>query len=94
MGELPHGSLPATERLQELLDPILGRRLVQLVRLVRLVLWNQEQKLYRNCTVTVGLCRCAPVAMYNSIKQHKLLSPVPHGPGKPGFFALNLTGSQ
>ena len=29
-------SLPATERLQELLDPILGRRLVRLVRLMRL----------------------------------------------------------
>ena len=60
MGELPQVSLPTTERLQELLDPILGRRLVQLVRLL---LWNQEQKLYGNCRVTIGLCRSAPVPL-------------------------------
>ena len=45
-------SLPKTKGLQELLDPILGWQLVQLVRLV---LGNQEQKLYGNCAVTVPL---------------------------------------
>ena len=65
MGELPQVSLPATERLQDLLDPILGWQLVQLmrlVRLVRLVLWNQEQKLYGNCTA-VPVCSCASVLL-------------------------------
>ena len=65
MGELPQVSLPATERLQELLDPILGRQLVQLVRLVRLVLWNQEQKLYRKCRV-VPVCSCCHVQQYKA----------------------------
>ena len=55
-------SLPATERLQELLDPILVWHLVQLMRLVRLVLWNQEKKLYRNCRA-VRLCSCASVLL-------------------------------
>ena len=81
-------SLPATERLQDLLDPILGQQLV------RLVLWNQDQKLYRNFTATVGLCRCAPVDMYNSIMRLSPPTPVSHEPVKPGFSALNLTGSQ
>ena len=73
MGELPQVSLPTTERLQDLLDPILGRQLVQLMRLVLLVLWNQEQKLYRNCRVTVGLCRCAPVPLSccSHVQQYK-----------------------
>ena len=49
-------SLPTTEGLQELLDPIFGWRLV------RLVLWNQEQKLYSNCTA-VPVCSCASVLL-------------------------------
>ena len=62
VGEIPNGSLPATERLKDLLDPILGRQLVQLAQLVRLVLWNQEQKLYRNCRV-VPVCSCTSVLL-------------------------------
>ena len=59
MGENRMVSLPTTERLQDLLDPILGRQLVQLVRLV---LWNQEQKTYGNCRV-VPVCSCASVLL-------------------------------
>ena len=59
MGENRMVSLPTTERLQELLDPILGRQLVQLVRLV---LWNQLQKLYDNCRV-VPVWSCASVLL-------------------------------
>ena len=46
-------SLPTTERLQELLDPILGRQLAQLVRLV---LGNQEEGLYGCAPVPLSCC--------------------------------------
>ena len=74
-------SSPATERLQDLLDPILRRQIGQLGLLV---LGNQEDRLY-GCTVVL-LCPCPAVAMYNSIKRLSPPTPVPHGPNQPGPF--------